>query len=138
VDWYQLWTNDSNQRRALAEAKALYEAWRTNPAYQAVSQLQRAQERMTATKFDRLSQFLRHPDWEATNNGAERAGRAFRHRQASHFNLRKKESIESSINVIACLRKAASVQPPLGPYHTCQRGRKRRNQINAATCSMAA
>jgi transposase-like protein len=138
VDWYRLWTNDSHHRRALAEARALYEAWQTNTTYQAVSQLQRAQERMTVIKFDRLSQFLRHPDWEATNNGAERAGRAFRHRQAPHFNLRKKESIENSINVIACLRKAAVVQPPLGPYHTCQRGRKRRGQINTVTCAMAA
>jgi transposase len=138
VDWYRLWTNESNQRRTLAEAKARYEAWRTNCAYQAVPQLQRVQARMTATKFENLGQFLRHPDREATNNGAERAGRAFRHRQAPHFNLRTKESIENSINVVACLRKAAAVQPPLEPYHTCQRGRKRRGQISSAPCAMAA
>ena len=137
-DWYGLWIDDSSQRRALTEARALYEAWRTNAAYQAVPQLQRVQERMTAGKFESLGQFLHHPDWEATNNGAERAGRAFRHRQAPHFNLRKKESIENSINVIACLRKAAAVQPPLGPFHTCQRGRKRREQVNTAVCAMAA
>jgi transposase-like protein len=138
VDWYRLWINDSGQRRALAEARASCEAWRTNTTYQAVPQLQRVQERMTAAKFESLSQFLRHPDWEATNNGAERAGRAFRHRQAPHFNLRKRESIENSINVIACLRKAAALQPPLGPYHTCQRGRKKRDQTNLATYAMAA
>jgi transposase len=138
VDWYRLWIDDSNQRRALADARAQYEAWRTNTTYRAIPQLQRVQVRMTAAKFENLSQFLRHPDWEATNNGAERAGRAFRHRQAPHFNLRKKESIENSFNVIACLRKAAAMQPPLAPYHTCQRGRKRRDPINSATCAMAA
>jgi transposase len=138
VDWYRLWIDDNGQRRTLAEARALYEAWRANTTYQAVPQLQRVRERMTDAKFKSLSQFLRHPDWEATNNGAERAGRAFRHRQSPHFNLRKKESIENSITVIACLRKAAAVQPPLGPYHTCQRGRKRRAQTNTAMCAMAA
>jgi len=138
VDWYRLWINDSGQRRSLAEARTLSEAWQANIIYQAVPQLQRAQQRMTDAKFESLSHFLRHPDWEATNNGAERAGRAFRHRQAPHFNLRKKESIENSIDVIACLRKAAAVQPPLGPFHTCQRGRKRREQINTAMCAMAA
>jgi transposase-like protein len=138
VDWYRLWTNDDGQQRALGEARTLYETWRTNTTYQAVPQLQRVQARMTTAKFKNLSQFLRHPDWEATNNGAERAGRAFRHRQAPHFNLRKKESIENSFNVIACLRKATAVQPPLEPYHTCQRGRKRRDPISSATCAMAA
>lgn len=138
VDWYRLWTDDRGQRRTLAEAKALYEAWQANTTYRAVPQLQRAQERITTAKFESLSQFLRHPDWEATNNGAERAGRAFRHRQAPHFNLRKKESIANSIDVIACLRKAAAVQPPLAPFHTCQRGRQRRGQSNPATRAMAA
>ena len=138
VDWYQLWLDDHGQRRTLAEAKTRYEAWRDSTTYQTVPQLQRAQARMTTAKFERLSQFLRHPKWEATNNGAERAGRAFRHRQAPHFNLRSKESIENSISVIACLRKAAALQPPLGPYHTCQRGRKRRSQINTAMCAMTA
>ena len=138
VDWYRLWTNEHGQRRTMAEAKMLYEAWRDSTTYQTVPQLHRVQERMTAAKFENLSQFLHHPKWEATNNGAERAGRAFRHRQAPHFNLRKKESIENAINVIACLRKAAAVQPPLGPYHTCQRGRKKREQANLATYAMAA
>jgi hypothetical protein len=138
VDWYRLWINDQGQRRTLAEAKTRYDSWRDNAAYQAVPQLQRAQERMTTARFESLSQFLRHPKWEATNNGAERAGRAFRHRQAPHFNLRRKESIENSINVIVCLRKAAAVQPPLGPYHTCQRGRKKRDQANLAAYAVAA
>jgi len=137
VEWYQLWTDDG-QRRTLDEAKARYEAWRNSATYQAVSHLQRAQQRMTACKFEGLSQFLRDPEWEATNNGAERAGRAFRHRQAPHFNLRKTESIERSISVSACLRKAAAVQPPRGPFHTCQRGRKRKDQASPTPCVPAA
>ena len=130
MDWYELWTDDRGQRHTLGEAKARYEAWRNSASYQAVPHLQRAQQRMTAAKFESLSQFLRDPEWEATNNGAERAGGAFRHRQAPHFNLRSRESIEHSINVVACLRKAAAVQSPPGPFHTCQRGRKRRDQAN--------
>jgi transposase len=138
VDWYQLWIDDRGQQRTLSEAKARYEAWRNSASYQAVPHLQRAQQRMTAARFEGLSQFLRDPEWEATNNGAERAGRAFRHHQAPHFNLRSAESIEHSINVIACLRQAAAVQPPLGPFHTCQRGRKGRGQTNPASYAQAA
>jgi transposase len=139
VDWYRLWIDDGGQRRAVVEARALYEAWRTNPTYQAVPQLQRVQARMTAAKFEGLSQFLRSSEWEATNNGAERAGRAFRHHQAPHFNLRKEESIGNAINAVACRRRAAAVlQPPLGAYHTCQRGRKRQAQTDPAMYAMAA
>jgi transposase-like protein len=138
VDWYRLWIDDNGQRRTLAEAKTRYEAWRDSTAYQAVAQLRRTQERITLAKFESLSQFLRHPQWEATNNGAERAGRAFRHRQSPHFNLRQQESIENAINVIACLRKRATMRPPLGSYCTCRRGRKRRDQTNLARYSMIA
>ena len=77
------------------------------------------------SKFERLSQFRRHPEWEATNNGAERGGRTFRHRQAPHFNLRTKEAIENAITVKACLDKEAATRPPPRPFHTCQRGRRK-------------
>lgn len=93
---------------------------------------------MTAAKFESLSQFLHHAEWETTNNGAERAGRAFRHRQAPHFNLRKKKAIENATNVIACLQKATTEQPPLEPFHTCQRGRRRQDQTNPTPYAMAA
>jgi transposase len=132
-DWYDLWTDEHGQRRSLTDAQARFEAWRTNPAYQAVPPLKRVQEQMTSVKFEHLSQFLRHPDWEATNNGAERAGRAFRHRQAPHFNLRKQEFIEQAITVAACQRKEAAMQPPPQPFHTCQRGRKRRQESDTAS-----
>jgi transposase len=128
-DWYRLWKDEAGQRRPLAEAQRRYEAWRTHSTYRAVPQLSRVQDQMTPAKFEQLSHFLHQPDWEATNNGAERAGRAFRHRQAPHFNLRKKEVIENSINVAACLGKKAALQPPSQPFHTCQRGRKKQQQM---------
>jgi DNA-binding CsgD family transcriptional regulator len=137
-DWYRLWKDKTGQRRDLGEARARYDAWRTDEAYRAVAQLRRVQQQMTDAKFDKLSQFLRHPAWEATNNGAERAGRAFRHRQAPHFNLRQEASIERSIVVSARLRKEMALRPPAEPFHTCQRGRKRRvpsSQLAVATAA---
>jgi transposase/transposase-like protein len=138
-DWYHLWVDEEGQRRSLADAHVHSEAWRTSSSYHAVPQLRRIQDLMTEAKFERLSQFLRDPAWETTNNGAERAGRAFRHRQAPHFNLRKKESIESAINVLAGLRKRAATQPPSCRFHTCQRGRKPQlttsEDLTRQTCS---
>ena len=77
---------------------------------------------MTTAKFKQMSQFLRQPAWEATNNGAERAGRAF----APHFNLRSQEAIAGALTVTACLRKEAATRPVAQPLHCCQRGRKKR------------
>jgi hypothetical protein len=121
---YGLWTDDQSQRRSLADALARYQTWKNNPAYRAVPQLRHLLERMTDEKFERLSQFLRNPAWEATNNGAERGGRAFRHRQAPHFNLREKEHIAVAINVTACLRRSATLRPSIPRFHRCQRGRR--------------
>jgi len=137
-DWYRLWKDEKGQRRALYEARTRYDAWRSDETYRAVAQLRRVQQQMTAAKFEKLSSFLRHPEWEATNNGAERGGRAFRHRQAPHFNLRKEASIEQSIVVSACLRKELAMRPPAEPLHTCQRGRKRRAPSNQSAWAMAA
>jgi hypothetical protein len=103
MDWYRLWRDQEGCRRSLEDAWARYAAWRTNPAYRSVSKLQRIGDRITVSRFQRVSQFLCNPEWKATNNGAERTGRAYRHRPAPHFNLRKKESIEDAIVVNACL-----------------------------------
>lgn len=126
VDWYRIWRDETGQRRTLPEAEARYQAWQTNDIYRAVPVLHRLQQRVTPAKFAQMSQFLRRPAWEATNNGAERAGRTFRHRQSPHFNLRDKETIAASMTVAACLWKEAVTAPPMGPLHTCQRGRKKR------------
>lgn len=126
VDWYQIWKDEAGQRRTLAETKVRYEKWQTNETYAAVPVLHKVQGQMHPAKFEQLSQFLQQPEWEATNNGAERAGRAFRHRQAPHFNLRSQEAIAGAITVTACLRKEAVTRPAAAPLHTCQRGRKKR------------
>ena len=126
VDWYRIWKDEAGQRRTLAEAQSRYEAWQTNETYAAVPTLHPLQRRVTPAKFEQLSHFLQQPQWEATNNGAERAGRAFRHHQAPHFNLRSQETIAGTITVVACLRKTAATRPAAPPLHTCQRGRKNR------------
>jgi DNA-binding CsgD family transcriptional regulator len=124
VDWYRLWTRADGQRRSLVEAQTRYEAWRTETEYMAVPQLRRVQGQITHAKFDQLSQFLRHPLWEATSNGAERIGRAFRHRQAPHFNLRSREAIEGGLIVAAYRKKRAANQRPERRVNRCQRGRR--------------
>jgi transposase len=126
LDWYRIWQDENGHRRTPAEAKSRYEAWQTAEAYTAVPILRKVQQRVTAAKFEQLSQFLRQPEWEATNNGAERAGRAFRHRQAPHFNLRSQAAIAGAMTVAACLRKEAAISPASEPLHHCQRGRKKR------------
>jgi len=66
------------------------------------------QTQVDAEQFEKLSAFLEHPGWEATNNGAERRGRAFRHTQAPHFTLRTPEAIDGALTVQAVLRKDAA------------------------------
>jgi transposase/transposase-like protein len=127
VDWYHLWKDETGHRRSLADAQARYEVWRRDSTYLAIPPLRSVQQRMTGEKFEHLSQFLRHPHWEATNNGAERGGRAFRHRQAPHFNLRTKDTIAGSIDAAAFRQKAAAERPLSPRYHTCQRGRPPRS-----------
>jgi transposase len=122
-EWYLLWHDGDGQHRTLDEAGARFAVWSSDAAYAAVAPLRRVQERMMA-QFERLSQFLREPHWEATNNGAERVGRAFRHRQAPHFNLRKKTSMEGAIVVMACHRKAAATGDAYSEVARSRRGRK--------------
>lgn len=59
---------------------------------------------MSAEKFVQLSHFLRSPGWEATNNGAERTARTFRHCQAAHFNLRSADAISAAVGISAQLQ----------------------------------
>jgi transposase len=125
-EWYGVWRTTSGERRALEEAQVRFEAWQSQEGYKAVAPLRQVQERMTRQRFERLSQFLREPGWEATNNGAERMGRAFRHRQAAHFNLRTTDSIEGALIMAACQRQEAAMSPAIERLHRCQRGRKQR------------
>lgn len=124
LDWYAVWKDDQGRRRSVADARALYEAWRSNPVSLAVPALRRVLARMTDARFEHLSPFLRRPDWEATNNGAERGARAFRHRQAPHFNLRSQESITGALVVTHCLRQAGAMSPVQQEASRSTRGRK--------------
>jgi transposase len=133
-EWYLLWHDAKGQRRTLEEARERFAAWSSDGEYTAVAPLRRVQERMTA-QFEHLSQFLRHPHWEATNNGAERAGRAFRHRQAPHFNLRTGPAMEGAIVVMACQRKAAATTERHREVARCRRGRKPRQQMEVRTAA---
>jgi transposase-like protein len=127
-EWYLLLYDADGQRRTLDEARERFAAWSSDGAYATVAPLRRVQERVTK-EFERLSQFLRNPHWEATNNGAERAGRAFRHRQAAHFNLRSKPALEGAIVVAACHRKAAATRGRHQEVARSGRGRTSKGQI---------
>jgi len=76
----------------------------------------------------RLSHFLDQPTWEATNNGAERTARLFRHRQVPHFALRTRTAIADAFNIGAFLRKDALVLRATASPARSRRGRPRREQ----------
>jgi len=128
LEWYLVLHDADGQRRTLDEARERFAAWSSDPVYATVALLRRVQERMTA-EFERLSQFLRNPQWEATNNGAERAGRAFRHGQAAHFNLRSRPALEGAIVVTACHRKATATRGQHQEWARSGRGRTPRGQM---------
>jgi len=124
TDWYTLFKDERGQKRSVDEAQARYAAWRQDERYEELAPLRRARAQMTPERFAHLSQFLRHPAWEATNNGVERAGRGFRHGQGPHFNLRSVVSIDGALKVRAYRRKetAAIALPP--PVARCRCGRR--------------
>ena len=126
VEWFQLLCNEQGQRRTVDDARSSFVVWQTNPSYAANPQLQRVVEAMTAEKFAQLSHFLGNAGWEATNNGAERTARTFRHQQAAHFNLRSADAISAAVGIAAHLQHEKKRQPESQPFHTCQRGRHKR------------
>lgn len=87
-DWYGFWTDEHGQRRSVADAQARDQAWCTNTTYQQVAALQQVIKAVDGARFEQLSHFLKHPIWEATNNGAEQVGRRFGQLQGPHYNLR--------------------------------------------------
>jgi hypothetical protein len=130
--WYTLWRDERGQRRTLAEAWARYAAWRGDPAYAVWPPLQRCLRRLDEAQFTRLSQFLRHPQWESTNDGAERAGRGFRHGQAPHFYFRTAATIEDAIVAYAFAQRTAQTAEPYQRAQRSTRGRHPRLQPTAA------
>lgn len=109
-DWYGIWWDAAGRPRCPAEARQRYQTWRLNPTYRALAPLKAAQDRVDEERFTKLSHFLARPTWEATNNGAERMGRQFRHRQAPHFRLRTETAIDDDLRAWALHRKTRSNQ----------------------------
>jgi transposase len=121
-EWWLLWRDAQGCKRHRSEAQVRFQAWRSDAAFAALAPLRRVQDQITDERFERLSHFLRHPAWEATNNGAERGGRAFRHRQGPHFNLRQPTSLEAAFRVVA-QQQRERVTAPLPSVGRCSRGR---------------
>jgi len=123
-DWYGFWTDEHGQRRTVTDAKVRYQAWCTNTAYQHLAPLQQVIKAVDTARFEQLSHFLKHPKWEATNNGAERVGRRFRQLQRPHFNLRTPRSIEQALTAQS-YRQYETTTQPVGPVPgRSRRGRK--------------
>jgi hypothetical protein len=124
-EWYLIFYDEQRNRRTLQEARERYEALMRDPCYQKLKPLARLQARFGEAQFDRICAFLRSEQWEATNNGAERSARAFRHLQSAHYDFRKAHSIEAAIKATAWLCKEENSAAPSGPPPgRCARGRK--------------
>ncbi len=122
-DWYAFWRDDRGARRAPEEAITRYAAWQATTAYQDIPTLRRVLARVPQTHFIKLSHFLRHAHWEATNNGAERSGRGFRHEEAAHFELRTARSLADTLTAQAILQKERCTRPAGRPHERKTRGR---------------
>ncbi len=131
LEWYGLWRDSNGERRSWEEAQRRYRAWRETRAYEQLEPLKKVQAAVDDAQFERLSHFLRDAAWEATSNGAERMGRAFRHRQAPHFCLRTEQAIEDALVLGAFERKEQATAPRRERLHRCQRGRHRREPAQA-------
>jgi hypothetical protein len=127
-DWFAIWRESPSGRPAWEVAQVRHACWQTNPAYRQLAPLYRIQCSVDGAQFTRLSHFLRHSTWEATNNGAERAGRAFRHGQAPHFTLRSVTAIEHHLKMRMCLRQQTELTIPQPLHGRRTRGRRCRPQ----------
>ncbi len=132
TDWYALLRDEQGHRRSPADAWERYRRWRHTPAYQAWPSLRRFLARLDDDQFTCLSQFLKHPNWEGTNDGAERMGRTFRHGQAPHFYMRTPTGIEGAIVALAFTQKDARGAPPSVAPQRATRGRHVRHRKEAA------
>ncbi len=128
LDWYAVWRDEQGQRRDREDARLRHQRWHEDPTYRQILPLARAQRQLDPTHFERLSHFLDDPAWEATNNGAERTARLFRHRQASHFTLRTQTAVDDMIKASALLRKEAILGAAGAQAARSKRGRPARPQ----------
>jgi hypothetical protein len=123
-EWYLIFYDESRNRRTLQEAKEHYDSLMRDPRYQKLEPLARLQARFGEAQFRSISAFLGSEKWEATNNGAERGARSFRHLQSAHYDFRKPPSIEAAIKARAWLCKEENTAPSGPPAGRCARGRK--------------
>jgi len=126
LDWYAIWRDEQGQRRDREDARLRHQRWHEDPTYRQLLPLARAQRQLDSAHFARLSHFLADPDWEATNNGAERTARLFRHRQAPHFTLRTQTAVDDMLIGSAFLRKDAVTANAGVPAARSRRGRPAR------------
>jgi Transposase, Mutator family len=126
-EWYAIWRDEQGGRRALDDAWDRYRAWRANPDYITAPALKRATERVDQQRFAKLSRFLETPTGEATNNGAERIGRLFRHQQAPHVRLRSADSIDDSLRSWAVSRRREATGLDVNVAARSPRGRTPRS-----------
>jgi hypothetical protein len=122
--WYALWRDENGEKRTIDEARWRYEIWRQDARYVAVPALRRVLSQLSDDRCLAWSQFWRDPAWEATTKGAERTGRAFRHGQAPHLNLRSVRAIEGALTARLHRRLEAALGPPPAPIAVCRRGRR--------------
>ncbi len=125
-EWYALFHDNQRERRSPEEAKDRYEYLRNDERYRTLKPLVRLQARLGEEHFQKVSSFLRSPQWEATNNGAERSARGFRHLQAPHYEFRRTQSIEDAIKARAQLARRPSTAAQSPPPGRCARGPKAR------------
>jgi hypothetical protein len=125
-EWDGFWRDEMGGRPTIDDTRRRYEVWRDNAAYRTLAPLKRILERFDTERFAQVSRFLEDSRWEATNNGAERAGRAFRHGQAPHFHLRTPESIDVALKarVMRQVQAQRCTERAIAGY--ANRGRRRR------------
>lgn len=111
-EWYAIATDAQGNRRTFEEAWERWRVWRQNAAYRDVTSLRRVLERMDEDRAAQALAFLQRPEWEATNNGAERSGRQFRHLQAACYKLRTDTAIEGALKAWASHRREDRTAPP--------------------------
>jgi hypothetical protein len=121
--WFAIWKDDHGQRRTPADAEQRYVLWQGDAEAAKLTPLRRQQQHLDADHFARLSAFLHNRAWEATNNAAERGGRAFRHGQHPHFRLRLATTIDADLKIRADLQRQRFCWPQPDRLHHCQRGR---------------
>src|SRR5262249_9982329 len=122
--WFATGRGADGGRPSWDVAHARHARWHADPAYHGLAPLRRVQCSVDGAQFARLSHFLRQPVWEATSNGAERAGRAFRHGQGPHFPLRSARSIDDLLRARACVHMERATAAPLRPHGRRTRGRR--------------